>query len=279
MRIMKDCWKILEIDKTTDAEKIKKAYRELIKRYHPDTVRSPEKIRKYTIKSAEIIEAYKQAVEYAKAHQLEHENITKTTPSKTYQTVSSTKPTVKASPHKKDNLFFRVIAAGKSLIIICISILLFLEIFGIYPGISRISITFSTWVNSLPLENPVRMIISGLFASFFGLIFSGILTFFTLMYLLTFLAFLFGVKGERYIYKVGFFILTVLSIFLVYYATLYWPFKNSTNDYYIFLYRACRFFACFSGPFCLLAVWLNDIIKYTRIKNTLNSNGMKGVLP
>lgn len=65
---MKDCWKILGIHRNNDLTTIKKAYRELIKKYHPDKVQSPEKKRKYTIKCAEIIDAYDRAMEEAKSY-------------------------------------------------------------------------------------------------------------------------------------------------------------------------------------------------------------------
>src|SRR2546423_15576101 len=60
---MKTCWKILGIQPTANTEAIKKAYRDLVKRYHPEKARSPEKVRHYTIRCAEIIEAYRQAVQ------------------------------------------------------------------------------------------------------------------------------------------------------------------------------------------------------------------------
>lgn len=50
---------------TTDVEAVKRAYRALIKRYHPDTVtsRSPETVRRYTIKCGRINQAFRQAIE------------------------------------------------------------------------------------------------------------------------------------------------------------------------------------------------------------------------
>ncbi|MHA2039817.1 MAG: J domain-containing protein [Promethearchaeota archaeon] len=62
---MKDCWNILGIPSTNDKEVIKKAYRDLVKKYHPDMVLSPEKKRKYTIRCAEINTAYKEALNLA----------------------------------------------------------------------------------------------------------------------------------------------------------------------------------------------------------------------
>jgi DnaJ domain len=58
---MKSCWAILGIPYTTDKQLIKKTYRSLMKQYHPDTVGSPEKKRKYTIRCYEINQAYEDA--------------------------------------------------------------------------------------------------------------------------------------------------------------------------------------------------------------------------
>jgi hypothetical protein len=60
---MKNCWNILGIQPTTNSDEIKKAYRDLVKKYHPDKARSPEKVRHYTIKCAGIIEAYHRALQ------------------------------------------------------------------------------------------------------------------------------------------------------------------------------------------------------------------------
>jgi hypothetical protein len=59
---VKDCWTILGIPPTDDPFAIKKAYRERVKRYHPDTVTAPEKKRQYTSVCAEINQAYRQAI-------------------------------------------------------------------------------------------------------------------------------------------------------------------------------------------------------------------------
>ena len=63
--LMKDCWQVLGIPCTTDVEAVSRAYRSLIKRYHPDTIPSgsPEMIRHYTIKCGRINQAFRQAIE------------------------------------------------------------------------------------------------------------------------------------------------------------------------------------------------------------------------
>lgn len=60
-----NCWKTLLISPTSDRVLIKAAYRSLIKKYHPDLVRTPEKIRANTIKCAQINRAYNEALVYA----------------------------------------------------------------------------------------------------------------------------------------------------------------------------------------------------------------------
>src|SRR5260370_20308577 len=51
---------------TTDIVAIRNAYRELVKKYHPDTVLTVEEKRRYTVFCAEINEAYKEAIEWAR---------------------------------------------------------------------------------------------------------------------------------------------------------------------------------------------------------------------
>jgi hypothetical protein len=62
---MNDCWQVLGIAATTDADRVKRAYRALIKRYHPDTIplASPEMIRQYTLRCGRINQAFRQAME------------------------------------------------------------------------------------------------------------------------------------------------------------------------------------------------------------------------
>src|SRR5205085_6572385 len=50
-----------------DLAAIKRAYREQVKRYHPDTVTTPEQKRRYTIICAAINDAYREAVRLARA--------------------------------------------------------------------------------------------------------------------------------------------------------------------------------------------------------------------
>lgn len=64
---MNDCWKRLGLEPTADLAAIKRAYRQQVKRYHPDTVTTPEQKRRYTIICAAINDAYREAVRQARA--------------------------------------------------------------------------------------------------------------------------------------------------------------------------------------------------------------------
>jgi hypothetical protein len=62
-----ECWKRLGLEPTADLAAIKRAYREQVKRFHPDTVATPEQKRRYTIICAAINDAYREAVREARA--------------------------------------------------------------------------------------------------------------------------------------------------------------------------------------------------------------------
>ncbi len=55
--IYNDCWAVLEIAPTTDMGEIKRAYRALIKQYHPDIAGQA-----YNLRCARISEAYREAL-------------------------------------------------------------------------------------------------------------------------------------------------------------------------------------------------------------------------
>src|SRR5215467_494596 len=65
---MSNCWDRLGIAATTDILAIRNAYRELVKRYHPDKVLTPEEKVRYTEFCVGINEAYREAVQWARLH-------------------------------------------------------------------------------------------------------------------------------------------------------------------------------------------------------------------
>jgi hypothetical protein len=76
-------------------------------------------------------------------------------------------------------------------------------------------------------------------------------------------------------FKLGFLVVTALNISIIYFATdLYWPFEHRATAYYNFLYHLCRFLAWSCGPICMFTEWIEDYLKYLRVKDSLNSGAL-----
>jgi hypothetical protein len=128
----KDCWKILNIPPTHDIETIKKAYRKLVKIYHPDKANTPEKVRKNTLKCAEINLAYEEALRQAKQKNSK-ENI-----------YVSTKATEKPYPWYYNTFSFGLMIIGLIFSVLWIAIVgLIAEKIGSLPDQSLYKIIFS----------------------------------------------------------------------------------------------------------------------------------------
>lgn len=259
----KDCWEILGIPRTKDAAVIRKAYRELIKKYHPDKVQAPEKIRKHTIKCVEIIQAYKEAMEFAETHQHAPE------------TILRTEHTVQASSQKKQGVRVRVFATFIFLLFVIPAIFFVIELLNIYPALTHSMNFVFTFYESMPLESPLKMIISFPLALILGALFNGVLSIITTVPVLYLWGALSDTKYEKHMYKVGFLIITALNMFIIYFAAdLHWPFEHRATGYYNFLYHLCRFLAWSYGPIYMLAEWVVDNLKYVRVKGSLNSGDL-----
>lgn len=267
----RDCWVVLGIQKTKDISIIKNAYRELIKKYHPDTVQAPEKIRKYTIKCAEVIQAYKEAIDYAQIHQNEPEPI-QANP----KVPSSAQRQTASEQHKESANAFR------NCIILCILFFFFsivissiIEVLGIYPVISNSMRFVFTCYDSMPNESILKMICSFPIALLMGALFNVVISIFTSAPVNCLWGALSDTKYEKHMYKLGYLIITALNISLVYYVPgLVSPFAHKANAYYAFLYHLCRFLAWSCTPIFLLAEWLIDNYKYLRVRDSVKSSDL-----
>jgi hypothetical protein len=260
----KDCWAVLGIARTTDTTLIKKAYRDLIKKYHPDTVQAPEKIRKYTIKCAEIIQAYKEALVYAATYQREPEII-----SKTERTVPETTAPAQPPP----GAFAKACGAFILLLFITPVVFLVIELLNIYPAVTNSTRFVFTCYDSMPAESPLKMIVSFPLALILGALFSGVISIFTTAPVLYLWGVLSDTKYEKHMYKIGYVIITGLNIFVIYFVVgLHWPFEHRATDYYNFLYHLCRFLSWSYGPIYMLTEWLMDSWKYLRVKDSIKSD-------
>jgi len=68
---MPDFWKVLGIEPTRDTEVVKKAYRDLMKRYHPDRATSVRDNKKANAKCSRINDAFRLALDYCAAARVE----------------------------------------------------------------------------------------------------------------------------------------------------------------------------------------------------------------
>jgi hypothetical protein len=257
----KDCWQILGIKRTVYASVIKKVFRDKIKGYHPDTVQAPEKIRKYTIKCAELIKAYKEALEYAETHQ---EELDITIP------IASTNQVKPTSVKPRPGIYARVICMIIFAIIIIPFIFFGIELLQIYPAFSKSMKYGFALYDCMAPDNPIKMILSLFFAIIFGFLASGLLSSFTILPGLFISSIIEGTKYEKYTYKFWYIVVAILNLSIVYFTNLHWPFENRVNDYYNFLYHLCRFLSWSSSLIFMLEEWIKDIIKYKRIKDSFS---------
>ena len=254
----KTFWKVLGIQATTNEAVIKAKYRELIKRYHPDTVRAPEKIRHYTIKCVEINDAYEEAIRYARTHKDGPGAV-----GNRDQLVTSLRYSKKTK-----NFIIRVFNRIEEPILFIFSILFVLEyIFGI-PTLRLILGSIGGVISALPDDSLVKMIVFGLFAIIGGIVcsFIGCILFigpFSFIYCNI------NARYEKYAYKVGFIVVIAIYTYIAYFTSL---FSHSIFDmyhgfYYKTLHEILRVVFCITAPLCLLLLWFRDRIKYTRVKN------------
>jgi hypothetical protein len=122
---VKDCWTILRILPTDDTTAIRKAYLELVKKYHPDTVLTPETKRKYTILCAEINQAYTQAVAQAKTFSEPQPDVTQEAPH--YTVMERDSPAVAKAFRQYSGLFVRRFGAALMLLLFILQFLPYLS--------------------------------------------------------------------------------------------------------------------------------------------------------
>jgi hypothetical protein len=256
---MKTIWQILDIPQTNDPEVIKKAYRNLMKKYHPDTVKSPEKKRHYTIKTVRINDAFVQALNYCNSDI--HVNKIEI-----YQKHNTTNSDFIIQNKKAKNIFlihrklFRFNYFRSKWIKETIDSILFLIcIIGLPYLIIKL--------NSFPLNSLIREIWSGLVVIPLGLIIGGIISWSIFPYLFI-LWFLDTTPLSKYLYKILWLALSIGNIVFVYYVNIdWWPFAHKNNTYYSILYHICRFVACFYLPIFGIYIWIKEYYQYKKVKS------------
>lgn len=227
---MKDPWKVLKIQPTTDPAEIKKAYRILVQKYHPDKAKTPEKKRKYTVRFVEIREAYRTALQYAQ-----------------HQVATSRKAGASSAPSSP----IRGTAPWQELVgaaFFVVGILL-LVIAGLYA-------------RSFPETHLFPITISAVLGIFVGCFAGAYLFVFLLMYF--YMPIQFGILNkiglEKYGDKLGWVLSVMLWIIAI--SQIGIPELNVRQ-----IGNAVTWFVAFGvGPVLGFGIWIADYIKYKKVK-------------
>lgn len=230
-----DCWKTLEITKTSNKEIIKSAYRTLVKKYHPDLAKTPEKVRTNTIKCAQLNLAYQEAqLEADKIKEFDNSN----------QVVNS------IQLEKGENLIIRIL---RPIGIIIIAGLLWGLIEKLTSTIAR-----------LAKSNDIAKVIFGVPIKVFGFAFiSSVISLSTGFITVLILDFvLVKFMPEKYYYKLLWLIVVSLNTLIAVNNLI--PFKVVSDEslnttLFILIWNL--------WPIIFLFSWIRTIIKYNSIKD------------
>jgi len=262
---MKGCWEVLGIPPTTDRQAIKNAYRDLAKRYHPDTVGSPEKKRRHTIRLAEINRARSQAVEYCEKSAVGKQGGPVAAPAEyppmreapSQPSAPSSGNRSRASRHLWDY------PIGLACLGACV---------GLLYGLFRFSIWFPNWLSSLPFSSLAREAVSGVLVVPLGVLFGGLISLFTAAPALYFVGLVEDTPLSKYSYKAAWLFVIAANLLIVYCVRdFHWPFEHRHNAYYAFLYELCRFTAAAYVPLVGLGEWAKEYVMYLKVKPSVDS--------
>lgn len=245
---MKDCWRQLDIAPTNDPAEIKRAWRTLVKQYHPDTVKTPEKKRKYTIRCAEINGAYRDALKAAQA-----------TSRATHP--STTRP---ASPEAKAHATqtWRDLAVALFSLILAITVLIAVvagmhyAIFGLdsLPKTHFVRIGIAFVVALLGGSLLLGGIVAGVLDLFFAAMFPGRL--------------LEACGLSAYEDKLTWLWITAFNSFLFFYADFLGKPSGFDEPVATALDLVTRSAAAFTIPMLLALDWLRDLFRLRRLNTT-----------
>jgi hypothetical protein len=254
-----DCWKRLGLPPTTDLAAIKRAYREQVKRYHPDTVATPEQKRRYTILCAAINEAYREAVRWAQAASpavdAEQESFADAPPAESGEFAAQRDAFASATPGEGQNAFaafFKTPTALRTLLLI-------------FVGFEMI-IFFAGPVQNVPAA--VQTLAGVFVALFVGFIIYGLLVAGPLDLLI------FWFFPRRLFYQLGLarydnkivWLATVAANGFVFFFTNLIAHPGRHEVAAVILDMTVRAAATIAVPLIAALLWLRDLLRYRRIK-------------
>jgi hypothetical protein len=240
---MKDCWQILGIRATVDAGTIRRSYLDLIKKYHPDTVFTPEQKRRDTIRCAEINNAYEDAIRLAQLLAAMPSGVSTETVNR-----------------RTGRLWYSKLAMYSATVV---------GFFIIFVMISFLIVFVTSGVKSLSDTNIIRVV----FASVLTFAISTSIIGFCMMGIFDMLiAFLFPSKLllkvglERYEKKLIWFSMVIFNLYILYFTGLgnvLLKDNDKMSDLYVGIWRVC---GAGTVPFIFALDWIKDVIKYARVK-------------
>jgi DnaJ domain len=255
-----DCWKTLGLQPTTDLAAIKRAYREQVKRYHPDTVTTPEQKRRYTIICAAINEAYREALRQAQVANAEQpradsESFADAPDQQTNEFRAAHNEFEYATPGYQQNAlgsFFKSPTALRTLL------LLFLGF--------EIVIFFAGPVQNVPTTvQTLTGIFIALFVGFiiYGLLAAGALDLFIFWFFPRRLLYLLGLA--KYESKLIWLVILAANGFVFFFTNMIVHPRHHEMAAVI-LDMAVRAAATVTVPLIVALLWLRDLVRYRRIK-------------
>ena len=234
---MKTCWDILRINPTSDVELIRKAYIDLMKQYHPDTVQSPEMKRKYHIISVKLNRAYEEAKRAATMHPQSPEQVIIIRSEPWYHNVYS-------------------------------SMIAFIIFMFVFVGVSLFISIVPKSINTLPSNNIIRVLFNTILVSAVSLIFVGVL----IMGILDgIVAALFPsnivrkIGLEKYEYKLLWFVILFVNVSVFYFGDIgTFPGGHPMNDIYETIFKVV---GALTIPLWWLVDWLRELFIFNKTKN------------
>ncbi len=259
---MKTCWTVLGIPYSTDKQVVKRAYRSLMKQYHPDTVQSPEKKRKYTIKCYDINRAYEEAIWEVERGLHRTGTVTASNGPPEWPGGTVTQPMRGYSSFWMEYHTHVTFLAA-------ISLLTGLGFFAGSPG-------WHILIHSVTLAT----LATAIWSAFVGCLLSGLIYFaeFNALFIFSiFMTMILGALGlatafEKIWSKTTWTFMVCANVFLV-----YWSSQPGMKDFfptdpfstaYTVIFRVVFVSA---APFLFLIFWLDDLIRYRKVKDKVAS--------
>jgi hypothetical protein len=255
---MGDCWKTLGIEPTSDTVAIRNAYRELVKKYHPDTVSTAEQKRQYTIFCALINEAYEEALRWAKSDS--GAGPAADEEAAPYSDLDSSSGLLWKTVGALNTPFVKRLVVG--------SLLIALTGFAVFPVLAASltrSLSYAVRLSVATVAGVSVVLFVLLFIAFYGVAIGGILD--LLLVLLVPRKLITKLGLEKYEDN-ALWVLIVAANFGLFFGTNLIAIPNNNSEQMFWLYDSVfRALAAATVPLILASLWLRRIIRHRRLRD------------